>query len=147
MLQNVGKSVEELTRNAEGVDREINRRRLLRGVIGRIEARGEGADVFVGDSRTARFTSWCDVPAGWQERCAVELRFVTVNGANALVLSSSTDRIVIREGFTSGGIRYLADAGHGGSWLESWSSRITTPVAIGVVIDADTLIIRLGERG
>jgi len=31
--------------------------------------------------------------------------------------------------------------------VREWRSAVTAPLAIGVVIDADTLILRIGERG
>jgi hypothetical protein len=36
---------------------------------------------------------------------------------------------------------------NGGEWQLAWPSRITLPLAIGVLIDGDTIILGIGERG
>jgi hypothetical protein len=46
-----------------------------------------------------------------------------------------------------GELLYLADARDGGQWLRNWSTVLIAPLAIGAVIDADTLVLAIGERG
>ena len=87
-------------------------------------------------------------PGGWQERCVVTLAINGDSAATALVLTLSGGApLNIRAGSRHGELCYLADARDGGQWLRSWSTGVTAPLAIGAVIDADTLVLAIGERG
>ena len=46
-----------------------------------------------------------------------------------------------------GVILYLRDAAEGGAWVTSWGASVTAPQALGIVVDGDTTIVRVGERG
>jgi hypothetical protein len=41
---------------------------------------------------------------------------------------------------------YLADASAGGFWLARWGAAVAAPVAVAVLTDSDTLLLRIGER-
>lgn len=77
-----------------------------------------------------------------------ELEFAAAEHGEALVASGLPGGpIILRRGFHRGALRYLVDPAHGGAWLPSWMQPVTTPLALGVILDADTLILRIGERG
>jgi prepilin-type N-terminal cleavage/methylation domain-containing protein len=131
-------------------DREANAERLLRETAGRLEMSSTpGREArFEGHPRAARFRSWCEVPDGWLERCDVSLGFIQVDGEPVLALrTAGGEPVALRRGFRSGELLYLRDAGDGGAWIHRWGASITAPVALGVVIDGDTAIVRVGERG
>jgi len=129
-------------------DRDANAERLLRSIVGRVEVGTAPGTEFAGEPEIATFSSWCDVPGGWLERCAVTLAVVRDSVASALVLRTSLgDTIRVRERFRVGAIRYLDSPSAGGSWIRVWGAGITAPIAIGVILDRDTLIVRIGERG
>jgi hypothetical protein len=109
---------------------------------------GPGTE-FGGDGASAAFSSWCDVPGGWQERCHVNLLLVRDSTRVDLLLRTSIgDSILLRHGLQGGAIRYLSSPDAGGTWIRVWGEGITAPVAIGVFLDRDTLLIlRVGERG
>ena len=137
-----------ITDSAVVADREANGDRVLRGLAERLEVGTARGTEFAGDPATATFTSWCEVPAGWLERCAVTLAIQHDSTALALVARTSRgDSIVLRRGFRQGAIRYLETPANGGSWIRVWGAGITAPVAFGVILDRDTLIVRIGERG
>jgi prepilin-type N-terminal cleavage/methylation domain-containing protein len=146
MMEGVADAAARVAAGARRGDEEANAERLLRSVVGRLEA---GTDKpFTGDIRKARFSSWCDVPGGWQDPCEVAVVFDSLGGRPALVVVLSTAEVLsLRAGFTSGQLRYLSDASGGGQWFREWSSGLTTPVAIGVIVDGDTLLVRVDERG
>ncbi|HEV7586813.1 MAG TPA: prepilin-type N-terminal cleavage/methylation domain-containing protein [Longimicrobium sp.] len=148
MLEQVADGAERIAAGAAGADRDANAERSLRDLVSRIEVSpGEGRRV-VGDARGVSFSTWCDVPAGWQERCTATLGVVRVGEANVLALASPGLQVEpVRRGFERGSLLYLADPGEGGAWVRAWDSAVSSPLAIGVVIDADTLILRIGERG
>lgn len=148
LLEQVGDSAEQIAGSAAEVDREANTERLVRALVGRAEQPQPGGREFAGTPRGARFTTWCDVPAGWQERCTVSLGLVRVADDNVLALEASEGEIIpVRRGFDQGSFLYLRDPAEGGTWLREWSSSVAAPVAVGVALDGDTLILRLGERG
>ena len=152
MLGQLADSADRITAAAAEADRAANAEALLREAVGRLETRpaASAADEtrFAGDERGASFRTWCDVPDGWMEPCDASLGFITVDGQPALALSLSTGEMVaLRSGFRAGSLAYLRDAGGGGGWVRHWGASITAPLAIGVVIDGDTSIVRIGERG
>jgi prepilin-type N-terminal cleavage/methylation domain-containing protein len=147
MVEQVGASAEQISATAADADREANAERVLRDLIGRAEQPQAGSE-FTGTPLGARFSSWCEVAAGWLERCTVSLGIVRVGGANVLVIEVHGGTLIpLRRGFADGSVLYLRDAADGGRWLREWSSAVAAPVALGIVMDADTLILRLGERG
>jgi len=129
-------------------DREANADRELRALAGRLEVGTAPGTEFAGDPASATFASWCEVPAGWLERCIVQLSIEHERAGSALVARTSLgDTLVLRRGFRGGVIHYLESAVSGGSWIRVWGAGITAPVAFGIFLDRDTLIVRIGERG
>lgn len=133
---------------AVNADRSANGDELLRSLTGSMDLATPGTKPFFGSERITAFSSWCEVPRGWLEPCSVVLAFDTAFGKTALVarLNDST-RLVLMRGFSSGSFRYLESAANGGTWQRLWGRGISAPSAIGVLIDRDTLIIPVGERG
>lgn len=148
LLEELADDAQAIVAHASGVDARANAERELRELVLRLEVGTDGARRFAGDERAARFTSWCDMPRGWQERCTVTLAVDREGREPVLAASLSTgEMLVLRRGFATGSLRYLGDAARGGTWFRSWGESITAPFAIGIVLDADTLILRIGERG
>jgi prepilin-type N-terminal cleavage/methylation domain-containing protein len=148
MLEGVADDARRLTRLAQRTDHEANTERVLRATVAALDVGSTGAQPFGGDEREARFTSWCARPGGWQERCAVTLTITGDSAARALVLTlPGAAPLRVRAGLKHGELRYLADAHDGGRWLRNWGMGLTAPLAIGAVLDADTLVLAIGERG
>lgn len=96
-----------------------------------------------------RFVSWCDMPAGWQERCIVEIRTAAATDPDhslSLRLSTGEHANVLADTHVIGFL-YLVRAERGGAWAERWDDASSIPPAIGIVTVSDTLIIRIGNRG
>jgi prepilin-type N-terminal cleavage/methylation domain-containing protein len=149
ILESLGATEGRMREVAERADRVANGDRLLRTLFARLEVGTDEAREFGGDERVARFTTWCDVPAGWLERCQAEVAIDTATGGGAALVArlSTGERVVLRQGFQAGALRYLNTPAGGGQWFRVWGHGITAPLAIGVITDADTLIVRIGERG
>lgn len=146
LMEGVAASAARVSAVTRGADEDANGERLLRAVVGRLET-GPGKP-FTGNPRSAGFSSWCDVPGGWQDPCDVTLVVDSLGGRPALVAVLSTgEALPVRAGFSSGELRYLSDASGGGQWFREWPLGLTTPVALGFVVDGDTLLVRIGERG
>jgi prepilin-type N-terminal cleavage/methylation domain-containing protein len=148
LLAGLSDSAARISRVARAADADANAERTLRALVGRLEIGTPDAGLFTGDVRSAAFTSWCDTRFGWQERCRVTLTADSAGEMRSLVARLSTgERLVLRRAVRELSFRYLADAATGGAWTQRWGAGLTAPVAIGVVVDGDTLIVRVGERG
>ena len=150
MLGQIADDADRIAGAAAEADREANADALLRAVAGRLEVSPVPGDEvrFRGQPDGASFHSWCEVPDGWLERCEASLGFVRLEDGSALVLRLSTGEMVpLRRGVGRGAILYLRDAAQGGAWIRTWGESITPPAALGIVVDGDTSIIRIGERG
>lgn len=146
VLESVADAADAVARGAALADGEANADRFVRGLFERLEVGVDEAHRFVGREHALRFASWCAVPAGWQEPCTVTVAVDSLRGVLALSLSTG-EQVVLRRGFAHGALRYLGSAGGGGVWLAGWGAGITAPPAIAVVVDGDTLVLRIGERG
>lgn len=150
MLGQIADDADRINAAAAEGDRDANAEALLRTIAGRLEiSAAPGAETrFEGEPQGTRFHSWCDVPDGWLERCQVSLGFIQLEGENVLALRLSTGEMVpLRRGFRTGEIVYLREAGNGGAWVRRWGASITAPIALAVVVDGDTTLVRIGERG
>lgn len=150
MLGQIADDGDRITAAASEADREANADGLLRAIAGRLDVTPvPGREIrFEGEPQGARFHSWCEVPDGWLERCEVSLGFIQLEGEPVLALRLSTGELVaLRRGFESGEMTYLRDAATGGAWIRGWGASITAPIALGIVVDGDTTIVRIGERG
>lgn len=141
-----------LARRAAQTDRDANGERLLRNLVGQLELGSPGTIPFSGSPDTVRFSSWCQAPSGWLERCAVTLSF-SADGDHETLRGQLGARppLDLVRGFRSGAFRYLESAAAGGQWFQQWGTGITAPLGIGIVLvrdDAvDTMILRIGPRG
>jgi prepilin-type N-terminal cleavage/methylation domain-containing protein len=148
IMESVADAAGRLHTAAEAADREANGERLLRTLFARLEVGTDSTREFGGDGRHVAFTTWCDVPDGWLERCQADVSIEAVAGGRALVAQLSTgERIVLRRGFGTGALRYLNAPSGGGEWFQVWGRGLTAPLAIGVITDGDTTIVRIGARG
>lgn len=149
LWESLAGSVDRLRTRATADARVVNGERLLRSLVGRLEVGTDLSHEFAGDEREAHFTTWCDMPAGWQERCDAVIGIEADSGAGLRLVArlSTGERITLQRGFATGALRYLNDPIGGGVWFRIWGHGITAPLAIGVITDGDTAIVRIGERG
>lgn len=145
---------ERVAEEAAASDEEANGARYLRELIGRMDLRspdpdGTGGHRLEGDATGADFWTWCDVPAGWQELCHVTLALQGEGADSSVLVVRVNDGkpLLLRGGLRGAHLGYLSAAGMGGTWLPMWNSVITLPLALGVLSEDDTMIVRVGERG
>jgi len=146
----LGDGAAGLTEAAVNADSESNRERFLKGVVKRLNA-GSLEATFDGTPDRARFKSWCNTPNGWLESCEVELTMAMVRSRSRfevkVELQGQSQEFLLASDFEAGVLRYLSDARLGGRWMTVWGESVTAPLAIGVVIDGDTTVLRVGDRG
>lgn len=134
---------------------DANAERVLREIVGRMEIGSTVDRGFGGTPRQVTFTSWCEVPDGWLESCRVSLALDSAETGVTLSLSmrirgaadAPLTRAIIAKGLEGGALRYLSSASDGGVWFHAWGQGITAPLAIGIILDRDTTIVPIGERG
>lgn len=123
-------------------DRRWAGERMLRQLLLQAELEPPGMVAFAGDRAGLRVATWCDTPAGWQERCVAAL---TIREGEVSVSGAADDRVLLDlEGPRE--FRYLLTAADGGRWSDRWPAAATPPVAVALV-GRDTLIFRIGGRG
>ena len=136
---------------AQAADREANAERLLRATVGQLETGVQPERAFAGDEHAATFATWCDVPSGQHVPCRARLAADSAGGRPVLTLTLTVagrpDTVVLRKATQSIALRYLTTPEAGGRWVPFWPPAITPPLALGVVADADTLVLRIGARG
>lgn len=148
MLGEVGDDALRISAETRRLDAEANGERMMRSLARQLDLGTGEASQFGGDPRQVSFASWCDVPSGWRERCAVTLTLEPIAGKSALVVRTSKGAaLVVRNGVVAGELRYLTTVTAGGEWIRVWGAGITAPLAIGIILDRDTLIVPIGERG
>jgi len=148
MIESVADRTEQVARAASADAAAANGERTARALVESFDAGPGDSIAFYGDPSAARFGSWCDVPGGWTERCAVTLGLEGDSARSALVVRTTTGLVIrVRTGFRSGSLRYLSSADGGGVWLREWGAGITAPLAIGFITERDTLTFRIGARG
>jgi prepilin-type N-terminal cleavage/methylation domain-containing protein len=137
-----------LARNAARVDSEANGDRLLRALVARAQPSADSLRMFVGEPDRASFDTWCDRPAGWLERCRVTLMLVQHQERTVIVAMLSTGEThPVRTLRGRGVIRYFGrGADDQAGWLTVWGRSIRLPVALGVVTERDTVVLRTGEQ-
>lgn len=137
---------------AAAADAGANGERMLRALVGRIEVGTPEAIPFTGAPDRVRFTSWCEVPAGWLERCTVTLTIAMAAGERSLLANvNAQPAVTLLSDSALVAFRYLNSAANGGQWFREWGAGISAPLALGVITRSgqrrDTLIVRIGERG
>lgn len=143
----VGDAAQRVPALGEAADLERNRERTLRELFGQIEVGTDSSLRFAGGPQAARFVSWCPARGGWRERCQVELAFVTDGDSIDLVTRWHGRVEVLHRGGPPARLYYLARASAGGLWLPYWGEALSAPRAVLLILGADTLLLRIGERG
>ncbi|MGH7678343.1 MAG: hypothetical protein ACRENU_07750, partial [Gemmatimonadaceae bacterium] len=146
MIEVVGVSGSAISRATNEWDRLTNAERHLRELAGRATVDESPDRRFVGRADSVAFATWCDAPAGWQERCRVSFALLRSDTAAALLLYMPGQTAMEIELPTVQRLRYLQSSGEA-AWVDAWESGTSLPIAVGIVSSDGMLILRIGERG
>lgn len=147
LLDVLGTHAARMASSTARIDADANTERLVRAALGQLSVRADTMPAFHGDGTEAAWRSWCDTVAGFREPCFIRLLVTQGStGAQVTLAMPASGDVSVRTGLRNAGLRYLADAADGGHWREAWPSSLIPPIAIGIVMDDDTLVARIGER-
>lgn len=146
LMQQLADSGTRIAASSIALDRADNGERALRALVAHFEPSGD-AGAFTGSAGKVVFNTWCDSPSGWKERCLAELSLDTLSNGVALTATlGAHQRVTLRDSLHLGRLLYLRDAENGGTWSSSWGPSAAGPLAIGLTLSRDTMILRIGER-
>ncbi|HYD54781.1 MAG TPA: prepilin-type N-terminal cleavage/methylation domain-containing protein [Gemmatimonadaceae bacterium] len=134
-----------LARRAQEAAREANGERLLRRLVRDAEVGSDSTQWFQGAAGSARFRGWCEVPAGWLERCAVSLGLDWRDDSTAVSAMLSTGEVLplaIHAGRAE--FRYLDRTARDTAWVVRWTPSVVLPVAIAIAGERDTVLLPVG---
>lgn len=134
---------QRLQRSIVARDGDHNRLRELRRLVASARSPHDSLTWFTGSTDSVSFASGCPTVEAWLVPCRISLR-VTADGRLEL-LTATAGPTVLRDEVK--GFAFLATAGNGGVWTVAWTSRVSLPLALGVVLPTDTLILPIGRRG
>jgi prepilin-type N-terminal cleavage/methylation domain-containing protein len=133
-------------RVARELDGSANGEHVTRLVVGNVALAPALEPTFTGTPDESAFASWCPSARGGLEWCRVRLLVRQTGMEREVILSLSTGQeYTVRRG-AEARLRYLADAAEGGRWYAQWGALLSPPLAIGVLTESDTLLLRIGER-
>ena len=147
LFEQLDLAAETLRREAARADEAANGSRLLRALVSTAEAGSDTTQRFSGDERNATFATWCEVPAGWLERCTAHLGLTTSADSTvlAVTIGSGTAFPIWRTG-NPAHLRYYGHSGGSLGWLKSWGTSIAAPLALALVTESagDTVVVPVG---
>lgn len=145
LLEGVGDHASRSLAEAREADREANAEYAARSMVARLRL-ADPEPSLVGERREARFASWCDTPHEWLEPCLVRVAVESNGDSGQVVMALSVgERLVVRRGVGDWQLRYLASAAAGGEWHSRWAALADAPLAVAVVSERDTMLLRIGE--
>jgi prepilin-type N-terminal cleavage/methylation domain-containing protein len=126
-------------------DAERNADQLLRTTLLQARTLSQDSVSFLGTPKGFVLHSWCPAPGGWTEPCDVAVAVLDSTPAVVVRPGVLAADLIVRRALRSAELRYLASAANGGTWLRTWSSSSDLPLAVGLLIDCDTLMLPVGK--
>ncbi len=147
LLRTTSDQLEIVRASSLRADESANGERVLRRLVGQLRWSSADDPRPAGDANRMRFATWCDMPAGWQERCTATLVIADPADGGGVDLTTPHDSVRLLRGMAIDGFLYLSRPEHGLRWHREWLDPGALPSALGVVTPGDTLVIRVGDRG
>ena len=147
LVETIGRGASDLLNSTASLGGAANAEDLVRTTVSRLSAAGRD-EPFVGTAKVARFATHCLVAGGWLEQCSATIRVdSSASGVSVIMTSPALDRVILRNQLRYAALMFLESSERGGVWRTEWSGTRTAPLAIGVDVGLDTMILRIGSRG
>lgn len=145
ILAGISRGSGEVQDFAAAGDQSTLAERELRALARRVDVGSDSLHTFSATQTRFLFPSWCDVAGGQQKPCNVEV-FIedSLREARLRLNTSVGENITVRSGIGSASIRYLASPEAGGQWSVHWGRSLTAPHLVLLLLNADSLYLRLG---
>lgn len=134
----------EFVRRQTQVSASSNRMLALRRLVARASINRDSVDQFVGLPSSTAFESRCETPEGWLRRCHVVLAIETGERSGITASVDREDSAELTHLGSAARLIYLDRAGIARQWRSEWGRSITIPLAIGVVMQRDTIVLPVG---
>jgi prepilin-type N-terminal cleavage/methylation domain-containing protein len=125
--------------------RESNGARLLSRVL--IDARSstDSTKRFAGDENGLELWTMCDVSGAWAEECRVTLSIDQRPDSSVVLIGLPGATVSSRRQAGRASLRYYRRSALNDTlWVRQWSSNVSLPAAIGLVVGADTIMLPVG---
>lgn len=146
LLDALGMQATVTLRSAAAADARANSRARLQRHVNDLVLQRDSLPSIAGDGERATFVSYCDSPHGCTEPCRVEVWVERGAAGRRVIWAAQGDTVTLSDSPDHAGILYLLSPSHGGSWTERWENTVLLPVALGIVMDRDTLFAAVGDR-
>jgi prepilin-type N-terminal cleavage/methylation domain-containing protein len=146
LLDEINDGSRRIVREGGRVARESNGARLLRRLLVDAKASTDSTRRFRGDENTLELWTLCDVPGGWAEDCRVSLS-IDQRGDSSVVVADVPGSGVFSARRQAGPVSfryYHPSARTDTVWARQWSSNVSLPAAIGLVVGSDTIVLPVG---
>lgn len=145
LLDQLSDTAERITRDGKFAAREGNGARILHRVLADVSTNADTAKPFRGDEHSADFWSLCDVPGGWAESCHISLAIDERADSSAVLAQLSTGGLLsLRRQRGLAVFRYY-DPASDTLWARQWTSHVTLPIAVALVVERDTIVLPVGS--
>ena len=123
-----------------------NGARMLDRLLADAGTADDSSERFAGAPRTASYTTLCDTPSGWRERCRVELMIDSLPDSSAVMAQFAGGYAVMLWRIAgAAAFRYVDLDARDTAWLVRWSPSVALPHAIAIVGGADTTVLPVGS--
>ena len=145
IVASVADAAARAARASADQDAEFAGEALARSLVGHARTLQGDSITFLGSQREFVVRTWCPVVGGWTEPC--DAGFAIDDSARSLVFRTGfgTGPVPVLHVSESLALRYLASAEYGGRWLDRWSEAGELPIAVGILVGGDTLILPVGR--
>jgi prepilin-type N-terminal cleavage/methylation domain-containing protein len=142
LIDQIGDSAGRIAQEASRAARDGNGRRLLRRLLLDAAPSTDTTKRFRGDAHSMELSTRCEVPAGWTEPCRAMLALDERQDTSAVLaeLSTGESYALLRK---SGSLefRYFNPTPIDTFWVRQWSSNVTLPTAVGLIVGGrDTIV-------
>jgi prepilin-type N-terminal cleavage/methylation domain-containing protein len=144
LLDQLGDGASRIGAEGGRIAREGNGARLLTRLLMDARTSTDSTRRFRGDANSLELWTLCDVPGGWAEDCRATLSIDQRGDSSALIAGLPTGgAFSVRRQKGAASFRYYNPQSDT-LWARQWSSNLVLPIAIGVVVGGDTIVLPVG---
>ncbi len=143
LIDQVGDSATRIAHDGSLAAHEGNGARLLARLLVDATASTDSTKPFRGDEHGVELWTSCDAPGGWTAPCRASLALDTRADSSVVLAELSTGESFALRAFAGRAeLRYYnPQSPTDTAWVRQWSSNVTLPAAVGIVLVSDTIVL------